>query len=308
MQKRDAGGGSELVPSLPWGWHHATGTGLAIGGAIRHRNGKLDDHVRHLAIACATYQPKRERFSTWTSLQIEVDGEPCPSVAPCQKLELPTGDILVPFSVIKDFDGWSSVRWVGTARCGYDGKALTIEETGNLVTHAVPRGFVEPSIAAFGDTFLLTLRAQDGHGHVATSADGLHWNQPMPWRWDDGTPIAMDQTMTKFLSHSDKLFLVYTRISSEGEQVFRYRAPLRLAEVDPSGPYLVRDTERIVFPSRGYPMGNFRVYTVSPKESWITVPEWDRTGSTTNCDILLCRVLWRTPNKLLQTGPFPMGG
>jgi hypothetical protein len=55
-------------------------------------------------------------------------------------------------------------------------------------------------------------------------------------------------------------------------------------------------------------MGNFRAYTVSPTESWITVPEWDRTGRTVACDVLLARVLWNTPNQILHHGPYPMGG
>ena len=308
LERRSDADGYEFVPNLAWGWHRASGTGLATGGVIRHRNGKLDDHVRHLAIAYATYQHAKDRFGQWESFQIEIDGTPCPSVAPCQKLELPDGDILLPFSAIKDVEGWHSVRWVGTARCRYDGTRLVPVEVGNVQTHPVPRGFVEPSVAAFGGAFLMTLRAQDGRGHVCTSPDGLQWSAARPWRWDDGTPVPMEQTMTKFLTHSDGLFLVYTRISAEGENVFRYRAPLRLARIDPSGPFLVRDSERTVFPSRGYPMGNFRVYTVSPTESWITVPEWDRTGSPVACDVLLCRVLWDTPNDIPRTGPFPMGG
>jgi hypothetical protein len=308
LQRRYEAGGYEYVPSLPWGWHQTSNTGLAVGGVVRHRNGQLDDHVRHLAIAYATYNPRRERFTRWDSFQIEVDGEPKPSISPCQALELPGGDVLLPFSVVRDFDGWNSVRWVGTVRCSFNGRKLVPEEVGNLQTHAVPRGFVEPSIAACGKGFLMTLRAQDGHGHVASSGNGLQWGEPRPWCWDDGTPIPMDQTMTKFLSHSDGLYLVYTRISPEGEGVFRYRAPLYMARVDARKHALIRNTERVVFPSRGYPMGNFRVYTVSPAESWITVPEWDRTGRHVNCDILLARVLWNTPNQSLATGPFPLGG
>jgi hypothetical protein len=308
LTRRYDDAGYDYVPSLPWGWHRATDTGLAVGGVIRHRNGKLDDHVRHLAIAYATYQPKRDRFTRWESFQIEVDGVPKPSISPCQGLELPDGDVLLPFSVVRDFDGWNSVRWVGTVRCTYNGKKLVPVETGNLQTHPVPRGFVEPSIAACDRGFLMTLRAQDGHGHVATSKDGLHWSDAKPWRWDDGSPIAMEQTMTKFLAHSDGLFLVYTRVCPEGEGVFRYRAPLLMAQIDPKHQTLLRDTERVVFPSRGYPMGNFRAYTVSPTESWITVPEWDRTGRTVACDVLLARVLWNTPNQILHHGPYPMGG
>ena len=308
LQRRRDATGHEFVPSLPWGWHHASNTGLAVGGVVRHRRGKLADHVRHLAIAYATYQPRRSSFTHWESFQIEIDGVPRPSISPCQGLELPDGDLLLPFSVIKNFDGWNSARWVGTIRCSYNGKKLVPGEVGNLQTYPAPRGFVEPSIAAFGGTFFMTLRAEDGHGHVATSKDGLHWTEAKPWRWDNGTPIPMDQTMTKFLVHSDGLFLVYTRICPEGENVFRYRAPLHVARIDPTRPALIRSSERPVFTSRGYPMGNFQVYTVSPKESWITVPEWDRTGRDASCDVLLSRVLWDAPNRILDTGSYPMGG
>lgn len=300
--------GYEFVPSLGWGWHRKTQTGLGIGGVVRHRDGKLDDHVRHLAIAYATYRPEDQAFAPWSSFQLELDGEPKPSISPCQALELPDGDVLLPFSVVKEFAGWDSVHWVGTARCTFDGEELTPIAIGNLQTNPVPRGFVEPSVGAWNGGFLLTLRAQDGHGHIATSEDGLQWSVPEPWRWDDGTPIPMEQTMTKFLAHSDGLFLVYTRIGPEGKDVFRYRAPVYVAQIDPLRRVLIRATEQVVFPSRGFPMGNFRVYTVSPEESWITVPEWDRTGRDVACDMLLARIRWTSPNRIFADGPFPLGG
>jgi len=72
-------------------------------------------------------------------------------------------------------------------------------------------------------------------------------------------PIPMHTTMTKLLSHSDGLLLVYTRIREDNRDVFRSRAPLRCADVDPGTLSLRRSTERILIPNNGLPVGNFWV-------------------------------------------------
>lgn len=156
-------------------------------------------------------------------------------------------------------------------------------------------------MAFYDGKYYMTLRAQDGFGHVVTSDDGMIWSEPQPWCWDDGIPINMNQTMTKFITHSDGLFLVYTRITPDNDHVFRNRAPLFIARIDPKSRCLVRDSEKIIFPNNGMPIGNFHVYDVSPRESWVAVPEWDRTGRNIQCDVLLARIIWSEKNRNIES-------
>ena len=43
----------------------------------------------------------------------------------------------------------------------------------------------------------------------------------------------------------------------------------------------------------GYPLGNFKVHEVSARETWVTAPEWDRSGKTVPCDNRLARIIWK---------------
>ena len=55
------------------------------------------------------------------------------------------------------------------------------------------------------------------------------------------------------------MFLVYTRKGANNDHVFRHRAPLFIAQVDPGEAALIRSTERILVPERGARLGNFAV-------------------------------------------------
>ena len=288
--------GFRFVPSFKWKYHKAIGKCLGIGHLLRHQGKSLSNHLEHLEIAYSVYDPADGTFSRWDSFRIQVDGRPLPSVAYGQRVDLPNGEILLPFSLIKELRGWNSIRWCGTVRCRFDGKRLTPLETSNLVTHPLPRGFVEPSVAEHNGKYCMTLRAQDGRGHVTTSSTGLNWSEPKPWRWDSGEVIAMDQTMTKFVTHSDGLFLVYTRITDDNKNVFRHRAPLFIAQIDTTGARVIRKTETTVLANNGFPLGNFAVHNVSKQETWVTSQEWDRTGKERECANLLTRIRWTTPN------------
>ncbi len=282
-----------FVPTFNWKFHASSGKVIAFGHVLRHFDKALSDHLEHCAISYSHYDPSTGTFAPWKSFRIKIDGEEKPCVAYGQRVDLPNGDILLPFSTIKELDGWNSIRWCGSARCRFDGDSVKVIEVGKLVTHPEPRGFVEPSMAEHNGVFYMTLRAQDGHSHVTTSKDGLTWEEPRPWRWDNGDPIPMDQTMTKFVSHKEGLFLVYTRITEDNKNVFRHRAPVFLAQIDPEGVCLVRETESVLLANRGFPLGNFNVNEVSPNETWITVPEWDRSGKDIPCDNRLASVTWR---------------
>ena len=118
----------------------------------------------------------------------------------------------------------------------------------------------------------------------------------------------MSTTQQHWLTHSDGLFLVYTRRDASNENVTRWRSPLWLAEVNPQTLRLKRETERVVLPLMGDGvndpdkvalMGNFHVTHVSPQESWITVGEWHPKNLKLGGDVLLARVRWTRPNALV---------
>ncbi len=292
--------GYEWVPGFTWKYHRQSDKWLGIGVLLRHKDKQLSNHLEHLEITYSVYDGNTNSFSDWKSFRINIDGQENPCVAYGQRVDLPNGDILLPFATIKELSGWNSIRWCGAAYCVFDGKKLKSVKVSELFTNPVPRGFVEPSMAFYNGHYFMTLRAQDGFGHVATSTDGMNWSEPQPWRWDDGTPIDMNQTMTRFISHSDGLFLVYTRITQDNDNVFRNRAPLFIARINTKTKSLFRNSEKIIFPNKGMPIGNFHVYNVSPRESWVAVPEWDRTGKDIPCDILLGRIIWDRRNRNIK--------
>jgi hypothetical protein len=170
----------------------------------------------------------------------------------------------------------------------------------NSWTNNTGRGLYEPHIAEYRGKFYMTGRAEDGRGYLMVSHDrGWSWDEPVPWKWDNGEIISMDQTMTKLLAHSDGLVLVYTRIRDDNEKTFRHRAPLHIADLDPETLTLKRTTERIIVPNKGMCVGTFWVWPINQQESYVVTAEWPRDGRKTNGDIWLAKVKWRTPNLIM---------
>ncbi len=166
---------------------------------------------------------------------------------------------------------------------------------------------LEPQLTYFGNRYLLTIRAEDGYGYVSVSTDGLQWSKPASWKWDDSEALAMSTTQQHWLTHSDGLYLAYTRKAEENVNVMRWRAPLYLSQVDPATLRLVRSTERVVFPLIGDGVndptnvahyGNFHVTNINRRETWITCGEV--IPANFRGDLLLASVKWRTPNRLMK--------
>jgi hypothetical protein len=204
------------------------------------------------------------------------------------------------------FGAESRFRSAAGVICAFDGNTLRIRRVGEELKHRHGRGLLEPSVTQFQGRFYVTLRAEDGHGYVATSPDGLEWTEKKPWSWDDGELLTMSTTQQHWLTHSDALYLVYTRKHATNVNVMRWRAPLFLCQVDPVSLQLIQATERIVFPLRGdgvnqaqdvARMGNFHVAPAAPRESWVTVGETLPTRGWRG-DTLLARIRWKTPNRL----------
>jgi len=175
------------------------------------------------------------------------------------------------------------------------------------LTVDVKRGLYEPSITRFGDRFYLTLR-NDDHGYVATSSDGLNYNTPRRWTFDDGSDLGNYNTQQHWVTHPNGLFLVYTRKGANNDHVFRHRAPLFIAQVDPEKLHVIRSTEQILVPERGARLGNFGVVNVTPEETWVVVTEWMQTWGPNvvipvdnkygaDNSIHIARLKWHQPNR-----------
>jgi hypothetical protein len=164
------------------------------------------------------------------------------------------------------------------------------------------RGCLEPSLTTFDGRYLVTIRHGDGHGYVMTSTDGLTYQPPQRWKWDDGSELSTGDTQQHWVTHSDGLFLCFTYKRDDNQHVFRQRAPLFLAQVDPKRLTLMRDTLEVLVPERGARLGNFQVVNVTPEESWVTVTEWmqpagcEKYGSDNS--VYAARIKWKKPNRL----------
>jgi hypothetical protein len=297
----DEGGGNEAVCDVTPEFHPASGSVLALGHRVFYKTAKFD----------------REQPARWPIYAVWKDGEWGPreklvwddprgsaiySNNCGQRVVLPNGEVMMSFTFgVKD-----QPRAVCGVRCSFDGKQLVVRETGPELTNPKGRGLLEPSLTRFRERFYLTIRAEDNHGYVAVSDDGLHYEPKQPWAWHDVEPLTMSTTQQHWLTHSDALFLVYTRKDATNLNVMRWRAPLWVAQVDPKSLRLIRETERVVLPLVGdgvnaadlVPMmGNFGVASVSANESWVTDGSWCPKAGNTG-ELQLARIRWSRPNAL----------
>ena len=309
----------DLVPA----WHAATKKLLALG----HTNafvvgGKTpafgSDAPCTFPCYCV-YDAKCAEWGTWDVLDLPDENRFYRTAGgAAQRVDLPNGDILWPIYYLKreavnQDSPWHNGAYYSAAvlRCRFDGQTLKVIEYGDELTLAEPRGFCEPSLTQYDGTFYLTLR-NDVRGYVATSPDGLHFDPPTPWTFDDGEDLGSYNTQQHWVTHSEGLFLVYTRRGADNDQVIRHRAPLFMAQVDPVRRCVIRATERILLPNKGAQFGNFGVVNVSPQETWVVdtegmlgdvenphdVERTVRRGA--NNRVYLCRLIWNKPNRLVK--------
>ncbi len=284
-------------------WHAATGKLLGIGHTVRYRDNKVVER-RPRETCYSVYDDRGRRWSPWTTLAMPDDARFANAGAGCvQRVDLDNGDILLPIYFKGLEDKFSRVT---VLRCAFDGVNLRFIEQGNELSVDADRGVAEPSLARFRGRYYLTLR-QDKAAYVCAGDDGLHFSEPKPWTWDDGSELGSYNTQQHWVTHSDALYLVYTRRDANNDHVFRHRAPLFIAAVDADKLCVQRATERILVPERGARLGNFGVCDVNERETWVTVAEWMQTWSP---DIVLrpdnpygadntvyaARIRWTKPN------------
>lgn len=255
-------------------WHAKSGKLLGIGHTVRYRdNAVIAERPRETGYSI--YDPGTRTWSPWRVLALPGEARFYNAGAgSVQRVDLPNGEILLPFY----FKGHeeSSYR-CAVMRCTFDGGELVVREIGREIAVPGGRGIYEPSLARVGGRFFLTMRA-DQTAYVATSADGLNFDPPRRWMWADGAELGSYNTQAHWVTHGDALFLVYTRRGALNDHVFRHRAPLFIAQVDPEKLAVMRATERVLVPEHGARVGNFGVTQVGEHETWVTVAEWMQTN------------------------------
>ncbi len=288
----------DVVPE----YHPQTNTILAMGHVVFYKG---DYFATGEQLARYPVYATRTSDGTWSERKIlqwdDPRGANLYSNGCGQRTVLPNGDIQMSFT----FGPGPTNRMVSGVRAKYDGNQLTVAEVGPPIHNPVGRGLLEPSVTKYKDQFWITIRAEDNRGYLSVSPDGLNWEEKTAWAWDDGTPLEMSTTQQHWLTHSDGLFLVYTRKDPTNENVARWRAPLWVAQVDTEKRCLIKESEQVVLPlvgdGIGNPnqvgmMGNFHVNNVSPNESWVTVGEMmPRDGY--KGDVLIGRIYWSKPNQ-----------
>jgi len=291
---------SDVVPQ----YHALAKRMIALGEIIYYRDGRYfpeqpPRYPVYLTRDARGHWSERQKLE-WNDPR----GSAIYSTGSSQYLVLKNGDLLLPIC----FRSTERPDYgVTTLLCSFDGRTIRVKQTGNELRNPVKRGLLEPQLTSFDDRYLLTIRAEDGSGYLSTSTDGLHWSEPVSWKWQDGEPLAMSTTQQHWVTHSDGLYLAYTRKAEENVNVMRWRAPLYLAQVDRATLRLARSTERVVFPLIGDGLndpthvahyGNFHVTNISPRETWITCGEV--IPANFRGDLWLARVQWAAPNRLMK--------
>lgn len=270
--------GGEIVISDYWPrWHAKSSKLLGIGHTVRYVDNKVVSGKNPRSTAYSTYDPATHTWAAWKTLDVPANSNLVSSGAgSVGRHDLPNGDILLPVYSNPVRDGKALPSLSSVLRCRFDGTTLRFVEQGNEMTVDTGRGFGEPSLAAFRGRYFLTLR-NDDYLAVTRGNDGLHFEPPRKVKFDDGADLGSYNTQAHWVTHSDALFLVYTRRGANNDHVFRHRAPLFIAEVDPDRLVVKRATERILVPQRGARLGNFGVTVVNEHETWVTVTEWMQT-------------------------------
>ncbi len=282
------------------GWHPQSGKLLGFGHTVRYQDGKLMKDPRPRETAWSVFDAEVGTWRDWKTIAMPNSPEFYNSGNGCgQWLVDDNGDLLVPFYFKEE---GSNVYASSVMRLRFHDDTVTYIEHGVPLRVETPRGAYEPSLTRFQDKFYLTLR-NDDRAYVSSGTDGLNFEPLRPWTFDDGEEIGSYNTQAHWVTHSDALFLVYTRKGANNDHILRHRAPLFMSQVDTERMCLIRATEQIVVPERGAMLGNFGVVTVSPNETWITDAEGmhksgepEKHGATGA--VWASKIRWSRPNVL----------
>lgn len=287
-------------------WHTKTNKLIVIGTQLRYSTAgaHLYDRYRSYDAAYTVFDPETKKWTVWKLLANAPTDKKFYLFAPgCSQFHVKDdGTILLPVYTT------SAERKIYTAtvlKCSFDGTELKYLEHGDELKLETEKPLYEPSLVQFQNKYYLTLRNVQ-RGYVTSSKDGLHFDALKPWTFDDGQDLGSYNTQQHWLSHSDGLFLVYTRRGANNDMVNRHRAPLFMAQVDPKKLQVIRKTEQTIIPNRGAQMGNFGCNAAGENESWVTVTEGifgnaarrkEIESIGANGSTFLVRILWDQPDK-----------
>ena len=274
-------------------YHSASGRLLGTGHTVVYTPDWKVTHPRPRHSSFSVYDPENNQWSSWEKLALPDTVKFHDAGAGCtQRYDLEDGSILLPIYFRPP--GKSSI--VTVLLCSFDGNLLEYQDQGNeLFIDDDTRGLHEPSLTRFAGQYYLTIR-NDLKGYVTRSTNGMQFEPIREWKFDDGKPLGNYNTQQHWVTHSDALYLVYTRRGADNDHVFRHRAPLFMAQVDPERLVVIRETEQVLVPERGARLGNFGVTHISPDETWVTVSEWmqpagvEKYGS--DGSVYVARILW----------------
>ena len=282
-------------------WHAASSSLLGTGHTVVYTPDWKVTNPRPRHTSFSVYDPNLGKWADWQKLKMPDDEKFSNSGAGCvQRVDLEDGAILLPIS----FRPPGMNSRVIVCRCSFDGKSLKYQNHGTeLELNDETRGLGEPSLTRFNGEYFMTIR-NDKKGFVTRGKDGLHFEQIQPWKFDDGSELGSYNTQQHWVTHSDGLFLVYTRRGANNDHVFRHRAPLFMAQIDTKNLRVIRETEQILVPERGARLGNFGVTNINQNETWVTVSEWmqpegvEKYGS--DGSVFVAKIRWTKPNRLVD--------
>lgn len=321
-RRKEPNGVEIIVGDFTPKWHAPTGKLLGTGPTVRYQKNaagaemKINQNDAPSRAAYSVYDPAKRTWAEWEMVVMPDDPKFFyATVGASQRIDLPNGEILLPFHF--KTQGQSPYH-TAVMRCSFDGKKLSYLAHGDELSRPMEpgveykepggrqTGVFEPSLTRFRGRYYLTMR-NDRAAYVATSDDGLRYGAVKRWRFDDGGDLGSRNTQQHWVTHSDGLFLVYTRVGANNDHVFRNRAPLFIAQVDAEKLQVIRATERVLIPERGASLGSaFGVTEVSPNETWVTTAEWmqgpkgisvpgNKYGSDNS--VYAARIFWKTPNR-----------
>jgi len=280
-------------------WHEKTKTVLCTGKSFfaypQDTAGIKDNRrmdIEHMQeVAYAVYYPSD---NAWSGIKVidfpkkldNGDDFYCVNAGCTQQTYLANGDVLLPIRYLKDKNYVSTV-----ILCSFDGKNMKYIKHGTTFTVPQHRGLYEPSICSYKGEYFLTMRG-DNSAYVAKSKDGLNYEPMKEWRFDTGEWLGSYNTQQHWISNSHGLLLVYTRKGANNDHIFRHRAPLFIAQVDPENLTVLKKTEQVLIPipkSEG-DLGNFGVTHMNDNETWVTVSVTPKKGRET--ENIIAKVKW----------------
>jgi hypothetical protein len=307
LRRIETADGYEVAPSDVWSqWHPQSGVIIAAGMSFHFEKGRHEHQLRR-QVAYGVMDPRTGSWSPLQALELPPRDQDdmhmlAPSAGCSQRVDLADGDVLLPVSYLPSatldknantFDYSDAVLLNSiVVRCGFDGERLAYKEHGTK--HSITsehsrrlaerrgvefsgRGLAEPSLATFEGAYFLTLRS-DHSAFVTKGKDGINFDQVREWTFDDGEILGSYCTQQHWATIGGRLYLLYCRPNGDNDHIFRHRAPIFIAEVDPERLLVIRSTEQAAIPENNAGMGNFGVCQVDESESWVTCGDGMRAG------------------------------